>query len=75
MDINGYIQQSIVLPYNGTYRLSYLQESRSTQYSGYMAEIYWDDILITTAIPNTTDVTNETIMIDAEAGNHTLKFV
>ena len=40
-----------------------------------MAEIYWDDILITTAIPNTTDVTNETIMIDAEAGNHTLKFV
>ena len=75
VDINGYIQQSFVLPYNGTYRLSYLQESRSTHYSGYVAEIYWDDILITTAIPDTTDVTNETIMIDAKAGNHTLKFV
>ena len=72
---NGYVQQSFILPYNGTYQLNYLQRARGTSYSSYMAEIYWNDVLITTAIPNTTEVTNETIEINTTAGNNTLKFV
>ena len=40
-----------------------------------MAEIYLNGVLITTSIPNTTEETNETILINATAGNNTLKFV
>ena len=74
MHINGYIQQSFLLPCDGTYELNYLQEARNSAYSGQAAEIYWDGVLITTAMPNTTEVTNETILINTTAGNHTLKF-
>ena len=75
MNINGYIQQSFVLPCNGTYKLNYLQEARNNAYSSQVAEIYLDDVLITTAMPNTTEVTNETILINTTAGNHALKFI
>ena len=47
----------------------------STTYSSYISEIYWNDALITTIIPNTTEETYETILINATSGTNTLKFV
>ena len=55
--INGYIEQTIVLPDPGNCTLSFLQQAKTTYYVGYVMEIYWNQVLITTQIANTTSPT------------------
>ena len=41
--LNGHFQQSVTLPENGKYRLSFFQKATlSSHYSSYIAEIYWN---------------------------------
>lgn len=55
---NGYIEQTISLPFNGTYELTYLQMASTTNYASYILEIYWNNALIVTKFTTTTSITN-----------------
>jgi hypothetical protein len=71
---NGWIEQYIQLPYNGTYELNFYQRAKTANYSLYQLEVYWNGVHEATQIANTTNITYESFIFVGVAGINILKF-
>ena len=72
--INGYLWQTVNLPYSGNYNLSFYQKAKTTYYARYVMEVIWNGQLIATQMANTTNVTHESFVVQGIQGPNIIKF-